>query len=250
MIADHMIADEDLLERFFLRLQQHDVVGAAEQAALRAGVSGIERLAPGQDMVREGDRPLHSTVILEGLAFRYAMLRDGRRQIVALHLPGDFVDLHSFALKEMDHSVGAASRCVIARIRHETLFKITEQFPHLTRLLWLLTLIDGAIMREWAIGLGRRSAAERMAHILLEFHLRMLPIGLDGDNSFELPVTQTDFGDMLGLTPVHTNRVLQNMRADGLVAWEGTLVKLLDIPRLTEIAGFDDRYLHRKREPR
>lgn len=238
------------LDALFVRLQQHDKLGDAERAALSAALGPVETLPKGADLVREGDNPGSSTLLLEGLACRYRTLSDGRRQIVALHLPGDFVDLHAFVLKEMDHAVGAITTCRIARAPHPALERITEDHPHLTRLLWLLTLIDAAIMREWAVGLGRRTAVEHMAHLLCELDLRLRAIGQQHDDRLYFPVTQSDLGDMLGISPVHTNRVLQELRSRQLIHWEGDFIELLDRKALAEMADFGDLYLHLVRRPR
>jgi CRP-like cAMP-binding protein len=150
----------------------------------------------------------------------------------------------------MDHGVGTLSACVITRTPHQGLLRITESMPHLTRVLWLLTLIDGAIMREWIVGLGRRTATERMAHLLCEIHLRLRAAGRNGSDDFQLPITQLDFGDILGLSAVHTNRVLQQLRAMNLVTWEGSRVRLLNRQALADLGGFDPQYLHQRQEPR
>lgn len=238
------------LAAFFLRLEQHDLLGPAERAALQAGFGPDITIAAGRDIVSEGDRPAHSTLMISGFSCRYRTLRNGRRQILALHLAGDFIDLHSFALKEMDHSVSALTKCSVAQIPHAVLQRITEDFPHLTRLLWLLTLVDAAILREWAVGLGQRSAVERLAHLFCELYLRFEAVRQAGDNRMHLPIRQADLGDALGITPVHTNRTLQTLRRLGLIEIEGTQLHLPDRVALARLAGFDDLYLHRVRRPR
>lgn len=235
---------------FFRRLEQHDALKPSEREALIDALGDPTSIAAGRDLVSEGDRPTQSTLMLEGLSCRYRTLSDGRRQILALHLPGDFVDLHGFTLKEMDHSVGALIPCVVVHAPHGKLERITEEFPHLTRLLWLLTLIDSAILREWAVGLGRRSAVERLAHLFCELYLRHESVGLANDDRLPFPIRQTDLGDMLGVTPVHTNRTLQELRRLGLIAFEGTNVHLRDREELARLADFNDLYLHRIRRPR
>jgi len=238
------------IDALLLRLGQHDKLSDSERQVLQAAFGPPESLTRGQDLISEGDEPEGSTLILEGMSFRYRTLEDGRRQIVSLHIPGDFVDLHSFMLKRMDHSVGALSDCTISRVSHDTLRAVTEDYPHLTRLLWLMTLVDNAIVREWLVGIGRRSATERMAHLICELQLRLRAVERNGENGFELPVTQADLGDMLGLSLVHTNRVLRYLREQRLVLWEGQRVRVLDRPGLERLAGFDDTYLHRVRRPR
>lgn len=238
------------VDALLLRLGQHDAISPDERRTLEAVFGPPEFVPKGEDLVTEGDEPPGSTLMLAGLSFRYRTLTDGRRQIVSLHIPGDFVDLHSFMLKRMDHSVGAISDCTISRVSHEALRAITEEHPHLTRLLWLMTLVDNAIVREWLVGVGRRSAVERMAHLVCELHLRLSAVTLDGDQSFELPITQAELGDMLGLSLVHTNRVLRQLRERRLVLWEGRRVRILDLPALQALADFDDVYLHRISRPR
>lgn len=245
-----MAIGADRFDVFFKRLELRDVVTADEKHSLVEAFDAAEVIEPNTSMVRQGDRPGKSILMLSGLSSRTRTLRNGERQIVALHLPGDFVDLHSFLLKEMDHDVEAVSQCVIARMPHERLERMTERLPHLTRLLWLMTLIDAAIMREWAVGLGIRTATQRMAHLFCELDIRMRAIGLGTDEGFSFPVTQTILKDILGLSAVHTNRTLMDLRARNLLTWDKGTVRILDRSQLYEVALFDDEYLHFKREPR
>jgi len=237
-------------DTFFRKLERRDALSADERQAL-VEAAGEERTFPaGSDMVREGDRPESSTLIVEGFSTRYRLLSDGQRQITAIHTPGDFVDLHSFVLKEMDHSVGALSRCRVISFPHERLTRITEQFPHLTRVLWLMTLLDGAIHREWMVAMGRRSATQQMAHLLCELYVRLGVVGLIRDDSFYLPITQVELGDALGLSAVHVNRVLQELRTENLFTWQSQIVQIVDWAGLQQRAEFDPRYLHLTNEPR
>jgi len=179
----------------------------------------------GEDIIREGDRPTESIVLLEGFAGRYNLLRNGKRQITALHVPGDFVDLHSFLVKMMDHAVLAITPCSVAGVPHEILREISENHTHLTRLLGVNLAVDAAIHRQWIVALGRRSALEHAAHLLCEMFVRLRVVGLTEDDSFKLPLTQAELGDSLGLSTVHVNRVVQELRARGLITWRGeTLV--------------------------
>ncbi len=189
-------------------------------------------------------------LVVTGFTTRYRDLSDGKRQITAIHIPGDFVDLHSFLLKEMDHSVGALSTCRVITFPHRNLTRLTEQHPHLTRLLWLLTLLDSAINREWIVAMGRRSAAEQLAHLICEFCARLEVIGQVKDMTFTLPITQVELSDALGISPVHVNRVLQELRGENLFTWQNQTIRILDWPRLQERAEFDPLYLHLNREPR
>lgn len=242
--------EADRFEVFFRRMELRDRVSPEEKAALLAAFEQPEVVPAQTAMVREGERVTKSVLVLSGICCRTRTLSNGERQIVAVHLPGDFVDLHGFLLKTMDHDVEALTQCVVARLPHDQLERVTERLPHLTRLLWLLTLIDGAIIREWAVGLGIRSASERMAHLFCELYTRLTAIGLTTGNSFSFAVAQTHLKDILGLSAVHTNRTLMTLRSRGLLTWEKGVVTILDPNRLREEALFDDGYLHLQREPR
>ena len=241
---------EDLLDPFFRKIQLRDELGPEEKRAIAAAGGEFLRFAPGEDLVTEGDRPSRSMLVTTGFTCRYRQLADGQRQLTAIHIPGDFVDLHSFLLKEMDHSVGALSHCTVLTFPHPGLVKVTEQYPHLTRLLWLLTLLDAAIHREWLVGMGRFSAAQRAARLLCETYVRLKAIGIAQDNRFIFPITQAALADALGISTVHVNRVIQDLRQDGMIRWEGGSVHILDWKRLSDFAEFDDRYLHLVQEPR
>ncbi len=232
------------------RLEARDELSGEERLIIERMFTDVRLVKAGDDIVRDGDRPQRSTLVVDGLAARYKVLHGGERQITALHLPGDCVDLHSFLLKEMDHGVGAISQCRVATVPHETLAGLSANQPHLTRLLWLLTLLDGAMHREWLVAMGRRSALGQLAHLLCELRMRLTVVGSVDDDCFVMPVTQVDLSDILGLSSVHVNRVLQELRADNLIAWKGVNVSILDWDGLKRIAEFDDRYLHIVKEPR
>jgi CRP-like cAMP-binding protein len=197
-----------------------------------------------EDIVREGDQPTHSCVLLEGFACRYKMTADGQRQILAFQFPGDISDLYSFVLKVMDHSIGALTDCHLGIIPHAKLQDVTANHPHLTRLLWRDTLADSSKFREWMVGIGRRSAQARIAHLLCEMLIRCKAVGLCEGYSYELPVTQSDLADCLGMSLVHINRILQRLRAEGLIALADGTVTIQDWQRLSELAGFDASYMH------
>lgn len=247
---DEVAVDEDIAA-FIRKLERRDSISVAEKTALIDAAGPIQLFPAGADLVREGERPDRSMLVAQGFTTRYRLMADGTRQITAIHLPGDFVDLHSFLLKTMDHSVGALSACRILTFPHANLQRITEHYPHLTRMLWLMTLLDSAIHREWIVAMGRRSAIEQMAHLLCEIFTRMTVVGLgDRDRELLLPINQTELGDTLGLSTVHVNRTLQQLRADRLISWTGQAVRILDWERLADVAEFDPTYLHLDAEPR
>lgn len=245
-----MAAAEDIAA-FISKLERRDSLSDDEKSALLSAAGAVETFPAGSDLVLEGDRPDRSMLVASGFTTRYRLLGDGTRQITAIHLPGDFVDLHSFLLKTMDHSVGALSACRVVTFPHANLKAITERHPHLTRLLWLMTLLDSAIHREWIVAMGRRSAMEQMAHLLCEIFTRLAVVGLGNrDRELMLPINQTELGDTLGLSTVHVNRTLQQLRAEQLISWQGQAVRILDWDRLAKIAEFDPTYLHLDPEPR
>jgi CRP-like cAMP-binding protein len=238
------------IQPLLLKLARRDILSPAEQDILSSLAVSPVPVERQQDLVREGDRPDFSTLLVGGFAGRYKVLEDGARQITALHVAGDFVDLHSLLLKPMDHGVATLSSCFIMKIPHEKLRAVTEEHPHLARLLWLNTLIDAAIHRVWLVAMGRRTALGHAAHLFCEIHTLLEIVGLAGANKFEFPITQNDLADILGLSPVHVNRTLQELRARELIHWKGTTVRILDWDALAELAGFDETYLQLEREPR
>ena len=232
------------------KYQARDQLTEEEQQVLEEAVRQVKEVGPDQDLVREGSRPTESILLLEGFAARYRDLASGKRQITAIHVPGDFVDLHSFLLRKMDHGVSTMTTCTVAYVPHERLKAITETYPHLTRILWLSTLIDAAVHREWIVSMGRLSSVGHLAHLLCELYVRLEKVGRAEDGNYRLPLTQTELGDVLGLSTVHVNRSLQELRASGAVAWRGDLVTILDWKKLQEIAEFDPLYLNLSQEPR
>lgn len=217
---------------------------AREVAALADSISQTTDYPAGYDFVREHDYATESNLLIAGWCYRYSDLPDGRRQTLALHMAGDFVDLHSFQLKRMDHSVRTLTACTVAAVPHENLTRITEAFAHLTRQLWFSTLIDAAIMRRWMLGLGQRSALENTAHLFCEIFYRARLVGLVTDDAFNFPLTQAEIGEALGISAVHTNRVLQQLRAQKVIVTTGRTVKILDLKELERMAGFDPTYLN------
>ena len=235
---------EQHLATFFRRLEQRDELSAEERTALIDAAGEVRTFRAGADMVRDGDRPSASTLLVGGLAARYKLLEQGERQITAFHMAGDFVDLHSFPLRIMDHSVAAMSECTVVLFQHEGLERITEQYPHLTRMLWLLTLLDSAMHRQWLVVQGRMQSLEHMAHLFCELLVRARSVGIADGDSFALPITQTDMADAMGISTVHVNRTLQELRAMQLVDWDGHRVQVLREAELRRLARFDDGYLH------
>ena len=213
-----------------------------EQAALLAMPMQVESLRADQDIVREGDRPTRSCLILEGYAAMYKVTPTGKRQIVAFHLAGDIPDLQSSQLEVLDTSLGTLTAAKVAFIRHEAINEVCERHYRVARALWRQTLIDAAIFREWVVNVGRREALNALAHLMCEFVLRMRVMGLAEGEDCELPMTE--LGDALGISTVHVNRTLQELRAAGLIRLQGARLTVLDWEGLKEVGEFDPTYLH------
>ncbi len=215
-----------------------------EREALMALPMRVQDMRPDQDIVREGDRPTHSCLLIEGFACRYKFTKTGKRQIFAFQTPGDIPDLLTMHLKTLDHSLGTITPCRLGFIRHDHLGDLVREHPRLGDVFWRDTLIDAAIFREWMLGIGRRSARTRIAHLFCEMVTRLDGVGLKEGNTVPLPITQTELGDALGLSTVHVNRTLQDLRGDGLVEWEGGVLQVRDWEALKLAGEFDPTYLH------
>jgi CRP-like cAMP-binding protein len=196
------------------------------------------------DMVREGDRPSQCFVLVEGFVCRYKLTEDGRRQIFSFHTPGDIPDLQTLHLGVMDHSVKTLTRCKVAFVPHDVIAALTRRCPRIGDVLWRDTLIDAAIFREWMVGIGRRSASTRIAHVLCEVFLRLNAVGLTNGYECEFPITQTEIGDALGLSTVHVNRSLQELRGNGLIELRRGFLGILNWEGLKKAGEFDPAYLH------
>ncbi|MBR0755637.1 Crp/Fnr family transcriptional regulator [Bradyrhizobium jicamae] len=195
-------------------------------------------------IVADGARSTDCCLLAEGFAFRAKTTFEGQRQVLSLHIPGEIPDLQSLHLHVMDHELVALTPCKVGFIAHEAIRDANQQRPNLAAALWRETLIDSAIFREWIVNVGRRSAAARMAHLLVEMHQRLKAVGLTQDDGFAFPITQAELGDCLGLSTVHVNRTLQSLRKDGLISVERAEFRILDMQGLEFLAGFDPTYLH------
>jgi CRP-like cAMP-binding protein len=232
-----------MLERLVRKLAHYGPVRPDELDGLERIMTPPRVFARGEEIIRQFSSPRESTLVLAGLAGRRVTMEDGAAQVTALHTPGDFVDLHSFVVAPLDHSIVALADCRVTTAPHEALRLLTERFPRLARALWFLTLLDAAIHRQWLVMIGRRDALERMAHLLCEMNLRLADVGLAAGGRFELPLTQAEVADVLSLSTVHVNRVLQELRRMGLVAWTQGRVEILDGRELARLAQFDPTYL-------
>lgn len=204
----------------------------------------VRTLPARQDIVRGGDLATQCTVILEGWAHRYKFLSEGRRQIFSFHIAGDIPDLQSLHIPLMDHNLATLTQATVAFIPHESLHDLTARFPSIAAAFWRDTLIDAAIFREWLIAMGRRPAFEHLAHLFCELYLKQEAVGLAGDHRCPLPMTQTDLADATGMTSVHVNRVLKEMRSCGMVTLHRQTLVVKAWDELTRASEFDAAYLH------
>jgi CRP-like cAMP-binding protein len=239
-----------LIEKHLMKLRARDEVSAEEEQAIRSLVSHTIDLPADEIFIHAGRDLSESTLLLDGWMARAKDLQSGQRQLAELQIAGDFVDLHGFTLKRLDHDILTLSPCRVAVVPHDRLKDVTERFPHLTRLFWLMTNIDAAIQREWTLSLGRRTAISRMAQLFCELRLRLGVIGQVNAESYDFPLTQVELGECLGLTAVHVNRTIQELRRNRIVQLEHRRVTILDVKALESIAEFDRRYLYLEKRPR
>lgn len=239
-----------LINSLLLNLESRDVLSQSEKDILHNLIRRERHFGVDEDIVSQGSRPHHSSLLIEGFAGRYKFLADGSRQITALHIAGDFVDLHAFPFKTMDHGIVALSACRVGFADHPDLKVVSETQPHLTRLLWLLTLVDAAMHREWIVAMGRRSKLSQLAHLVCELFLRLQVVEKTDGQTFNLPLSQAELADVLGVSTVHLNKTLQTLRQRDVLTWFNQKVTILDWEGLKSTAEFEPTYLNFRIEPR
>ena len=191
-----------------------------------------------------GRETLESNFVISGSTFRYKLLPDGARQIMAMHFPGDFSDLDGFVLEASGHIIAAADHSVVASVPHTAIAEMLTSQPDLARwLIWELAR-NAATSREWLTAMGRQSAYQRIAHLLCELYFRMKWAGQLHDQTLEIELYQADLGDICGISTVHVNRSLKSLRMDGLVVLQGHHISIRDIDALADVAAFDPSYLY------
>lgn len=241
---------EDPVATLVRKLRIRDGLTDSEAAILRGAVERVEDVPLGRTLVAAGMPLDQSILLISGIVARYKDLSEGQRQITDLHVSGDFVDLHGFLLKRLEHHVGALSPLRVAYVPHRALTRISEEQPHLARLLWLTTLLDASVQRERMLSIGRRSAIGRIAHAICELYVRLDLVGETEGRRFALPITQIDLADATSLTSVHVNRMLSKLRTGGLMTFRNGVVEIHDLDGLMRIAEFETSYLFLDRQPR
>lgn len=233
-----------MIERHLAKLRARHSVSAEEAAAIASAIAEVRDVPKGRTVIPAGVRLDQSTLLLDGILARYKDGRNGQRQITELHVAGDFADLHSYPLKHLDHDVMTLTPCRIAQVPHDAVRELTRAYPNLGRVYWFATCLDAAIHREWTFSLGRRTALARVAALLCELLVRLQIVGLADDAGYDLPLTQSDLAECMGLTNVHVNRTLRELRLRGLARFQNGQVTIDDWAGLAQLAEFDPGYLY------
>lgn len=204
----------------------------------------VRTYVAGQYLARDGDRAEYCTLLLSGYANRSKIVGDGGRQIVAIHMKGDMIDLQNGMLGIADHNVQALTSIEVLLVPRAAILDIVERHPAVARAMWHETLVDGSTQREWTTNVGRRDAHARLAHLLCEFGLRVEAAGLGVRTHYDLPLTQEQLADCLGLTPVHVNRTLKVLDRQELITRTLRSIRICDWDRLAGAGDFNGTYLH------
>jgi CRP-like cAMP-binding protein len=226
------------------RLERLSPLGEADRQALLALPHSIRTVPAGAHLVRDGDAAEYCCLLLTGFAFRHKITGEGGRQIISIHMASEFVDLQNVFLDVSDHSVQTLTEAEVAFVPRAALANLALSMPGIGRALWIQTLIDASIFREWVVNVGRRDSRARVAHLLCEFSLRLEGAGLASNHHYELPMTQEQLADAVGLTPVHVNRVLRQLGEEGLISRNKRSITIVDWHRMRQAGDFNERYLH------
>ena len=231
----------DLLVR---KLEAHSRLDEEDRQAILALPCTRKTLEPSTYVVREGDAPELCAVLVSGFAYRQKLTGDGNRQILAVHIPGEALDFQNAFLNVADHNVQTLTRADLAFIPRIELQKLARSRPAVGQAILMATLVEASIFREWILNIGRRDALARLAHVLCEFAIRLEAQGLADENGYELPMTQEQLADTLGLTPVHVNRTIKALEAQGYIARDKRRVSFPNWREMRDVADFNQRYLH------
>ena len=215
-----------------------------DHAAIRSLYLSPRQIEPSTYLVREGEKPLRCAFLLSGFTYRQKLTSNGARQIVSLQIPGDFADLQNLWLDESDRNVQALTRTQIVDIEIAALRAVVTARPAIATAMWRTALVDASIFREWIVNIGRRDAHTRVGHLLCEFSLRLEAAGISPNRAYDLPMTQEQLGDTVGLTPVHVNRVLKTLAHRGLIERDRRQIRIVDWAALRDASDFNPRYLH------
>lgn len=233
-----------LLESLFKRWDRRHAISKEDKEALAALPWSHRVFARDAYLVREGEPTSTCSLLVSGFAFRQKLIDSGARQIISIHIPGEFLDLQNAFLDVADHNVQSLNRAGVAMVGKAALLGLMDQRPNIRRAVWMDSLVDAAIFREWVVNVGRRDARARIAHLLCELAARLRVLGDGNEEMFDFPLTQEQIADATGLTAVHTNRTLQALRKDGLISLASSRLQILDWEGLCAAGDFNERYLH------
>lgn len=233
------------------RLDRYSRLSQSDREALeQLNRLPVQRVSARTDLIREGENPRHVRLIVEGWACRYKSTLEGSRQIVGFFIPGDFCDFNVYILRQMDHSIGTLTRARVAQITPDQVEALTAEHPRIAQAFWWHELVNASIQREWLLSLGQRPAFQRIGHLLVELFYRLRIAGLVDGDSCDFPLTQSDLAEATGLTAVHVNRTIQELRREGLVELDRKRLRIPDLSALCTASEFNSSYLHLDREGR
>jgi CRP-like cAMP-binding protein len=238
------VNNDTIMAPLFQRLQTTTGAGPDDLIALKALPYTLRQFRANQTIVGDGESPSECCLVADGFCVRAKTVADGRRQILSIHIPGDLPDLQNLHLATTDHDLVALSDCTLAFIAHAALRELFRSRSSVGDIFWRDTLLDAAVSREWIVNVGQRAAHSRLAHLIVELRERLRLIGRVAGNVIAMPLTQEQLGEAMGMTSVHTNRILRQLRMDGVVEFQRGTVKILNENKLQRLAQFDGRYLH------
>jgi CRP-like cAMP-binding protein len=238
------VHSDEIREALVRRLRALAGITDEDVSEINALPIAVKQFPAERTVVADGEAATDCCLIAEGFCVRSKTLTDGKRQILSIHIPGEIPDLMSLFLHVMDHDLVTLTPCTLGFIRHDVLQKLHRRRPNLAEIFWRDTLIDAAMFREWIVNVGQRPAPSRLAHVMAELRERLKVIDRVNGDSFEMPLTQEQIGEALGITAVHVNRVIKQLREDGIIEFQRGRVTVLNEAKFQELADFDDRYLH------
>jgi CRP-like cAMP-binding protein len=241
-------SDGNPLHLLVRRLELQSKLDEEDRQAILSLPYTLRTMEPQSYTVREGDAPTHCAVLVSGFAYRQKLTGEGARQILALHIPGDALDFQNIFLDEADHSVQTLTRAEMAIVPRAEFQKLARNRPAVAHAIIVTILVEASVFREWVLNVGRRDSRTRLAHVLCEFAVRLEAQGLADEYGYELPMTQEQLADAVGLTPVHVNRTLKALEAEGLISRNRRNVSFPDWQRMRDVGDFNQRYLHLARQ--
>ena len=229
--------------RLLYRLERSNALSPQDRQRIAELPLTVTNFAANQEVARQGDAPSRCTLVLGGFLYSHKLASGSRRQITSFLVPGDIADLQTLYLSSVDHGLSALGPAVVAFLPHSALRDMLDRSPQLAQAFWREIFVEAAIFREWLTNLGRREAIARVAHVVCELAVRLRAVDLARNLCFSIPWTQTDLADACGISSVHANRVVQELRRLRLVDWDPKQVKIRDWDALAKLGDFSDAYL-------